>query len=365
LPPNALCEGYTAAAREESKTYLTPKSSNAYGDLTPTEEPIVARFGSTVQGIVKKILSDWSAEMKKLLDRGKPLQNINQPMQVRMIMKHLDIFHEEWEASFGTMHIPEAHRDPQSLRSSEIHITTTGYGCKVLLGLMMADRIHVVEKKRQQLRAYICFKGVSMETLDEDSKERFVCKNQMCVEDEDGFMEFPIRLTFCCDKVIGMHCLKQWCNAKGKGLHDCPFCRSRFSDHFWDKLFGQTEASEILSRSIEMALMSNRGQSTQALRGTLDRGRLDPLSHAAHLARSPTSNESIPTLGVHSEPITHSTRLAASPTFNRDVEQTASSPDMDPHHPRHIDVGRWAETARSRRLNNRSARSQDNFETEG
>lgn len=295
--------------------------------------------------------------MKKLLDRGKPLQNINQPMQVRMIMKHLDIFHEEWEASFGTMHIPEAHRDPQTLRTSEIHIPTTGYGCKVLLGLMMADRIYVVEMKRQQLRRYICFKGVGMETLEEDSKECFVCKNQMCVEDEDGLVEHPINLTFCCDKVIGMRCLKQWCYAKGKGLHDCPFCRSQFSDHFWDKLFGQTEASEMLTRSIEMALMSNRGQSTQALRGTLDRGPSDPNSHAARLARSPTPNQSTPT------PIIHSAHLAASPTSNGDVEQAASSPDTDPHHPRYIDVGRWAEAARSRRLNNRSARSQYNFET--
>ncbi|PVH89726.1 hypothetical protein DL98DRAFT_579514 [Cadophora sp. DSE1049] len=335
LPPIALCEGYTAAAREASKAYLMTKSSKAYGKLTPAEEPITARFGSTVECMIKKILRDWSPEMKRVLNNGNPLQHINQRDQVRLIMKHLDIFHQAWETKFGMMEIPGAHRDLQASSSSEIYITTTGYGCKVLLGLMMADRIHVVERKRKQERFQICFQRVDVGILDEDSKECFVCKNQMGIEDEDGVKEQPIRLTICCDKVIGEDCMKKWCEAKGQEQHDCPFCRSKFTDHFWEKLFGQKEAVGISMRPEEENLMLSRGQSTQTLRG-------------------------------NSELSTPSARLAQSPSSIGSPGQTVSSPYIRQRTPGGSLLVRWGEVARSRRLNrNRSPGPQDNFDCEG
>ncbi|KAK0125351.1 hypothetical protein ONS96_009199 [Cadophora gregata f. sp. sojae] len=342
LPPIELCEGYTPAAREKSKGYLILGSWKAYGALTPTEEPIIARFGSTVECIVKKTLRHWSREMKTLLDDGTSLQDINKRDHVNLVMKHLDIFHESWEKEFGMMEIPEAHNGLQASKSSEIFITTTGYGCKVLLGLMMADRIHMVDRKRKQQRLQTCFLRVDVETLDDDLKECFVCKNQMGVEDEDGVKEQAIRLTICCDKVIGEDCIKKWCEAKGKKEHDCPFCRGRFTDRFWMKLFEQLEdpisydrPDGVSIRPEEMGLMLSRGESPQILRG-----HSEPGSPPTHHAQSPSS-------------IVSSNPIVSSP----DTSQRSRSGSL---------LVRWGDVARSRRLNIiRAPGSRDDFDCEG
>ncbi|KAH7419219.1 hypothetical protein BKA64DRAFT_699254 [Cadophora sp. MPI-SDFR-AT-0126] len=318
LPPVALCEGYTADAREASKACLITKSPKAYGKLTPVEEPVIARFGSTVEFIIKKILRHWFSEVKQLLNNGKPLQHINHRDQVQLIMRYIGIFHQAWEMKFGLMQPSEAHKGLQVSKTSDIYIASTGYGCKVLLGLMMADRIH----------------RVTLEALDDNCKECFVCKNQMGIEDEDGIKEHPILLTICCDKSIGEDCMKKWCEAKGQGQHDCPFCRTKFTDRFWKKLFEQKGAGGISMRPKEMSLMMSRGQSTQALRSS------ELSSPLARLALSPSSIEP--------------------------VNQTVSLPNNRQRIQSGDFLERWAEVARSRRLNRgRWPGSQDNFDSEG
>ncbi|KAL5329058.1 hypothetical protein ACEPPN_002567 [Leptodophora sp. 'Broadleaf-Isolate-01'] len=242
FPQIAICKGYTPIAREASKCYLMTMSFEAYGELTPIENPIVAKFGSTVKGIMEGTLRSWSLALKDLLDKGHPAQAIVEREHVALIMKYLAVYHQKWEKDFGTMEIPEQrHKDSGASNSSEIYIHSTGYGCKVLLGLMMADRIHVVERLRRKERERICLEVVPVDTLDENCQNCYICTEQMGVETPEGACEQPIRLAICCRNIMGEECLKIWLSdacVLGKKQNDsCPMCRKKFPDIFLEKLF--------------------------------------------------------------------------------------------------------------------------------
>ncbi|KAH7342797.1 hypothetical protein BKA65DRAFT_297986 [Rhexocercosporidium sp. MPI-PUGE-AT-0058] len=252
-PQVALCKGYTPNARESSKQYLMAKPSEVYGELTPMEVPIISKFGSTAKDIIERTLRLWSHALKDLLDKGHPSRAIVEHEHVALIMKYLAVYHQKWEKKFGMMEIPEQHRkESGAVKSSEIYINSTGYGCKVLLGLMMADRIHVVERLRRMERERICLEVVPLDALDEGCEFCYICTERMGVETPEGTCEQAIRLTICCGNIMGEECLKIWlsdaCVLGRKQNDSCPMCRKKFPAVFLEKLFmGTVPALQVFA----------------------------------------------------------------------------------------------------------------------
>lgn len=241
-PQKEPCPGYTAAAREESEVYLMTQILEYYGELTRAESTIIARFGRTVEKLIKRLLRHWSREFKQLVDRGHPLRPLNQHDQVTLIMKYLDNYHWYWEKRFGTMAMQKPDRDFRAVDKSEILINSTGYGSKLLFGLMLSDRLRAVERLRSRERKRVCFDAVPDHHLEDGYKECYICTERLNVETAEGTKERAIRLAICCSSIIGEECLKIWLtSAVGGGAKrndTCPVCRERFPKIFLTKLFG-------------------------------------------------------------------------------------------------------------------------------
>lgn len=117
-------------------------------------------------------------------------------------------------------------------------INSTGYGVKVFLGLLMADRLNVIDMKRRAARERIGFLVVGFGELDHGEGEGRcnVCLEEMTPE---SVGEVPLRMVVCCGQVIGGDCLRQWVNSL-TGCHlepTCPLCRYELAEAFVDKLF--------------------------------------------------------------------------------------------------------------------------------
>ena len=139
-----------------------------------------------------------------------------------------------------------------------IHIHSTGYGVKHLLGLMLADRLHVIERFLRQERERICFTKVDSIELPADSKDCCVCQDPLDIETPEGTMEQGLLMIICCHQVIGENCLKQWLSRTGPAIRkNCPNCRFDFPACFLVKLFGENyldeeEAEEAGEEGVDM-----------------------------------------------------------------------------------------------------------------
>ena len=203
----------------------------------------MAKFGEPMLRILRNTLKEWAQEMIALVNRDPGLRPIREQEHVDLIMNHLKIFQAYYEDKFGKMETAKQCSAFGEIKDNTVFIKSTGYGVKVVLGLIMADRMHVVEKKRKNERERRGFMLVAVEDLEHDSKECPICHDPMGVESPDGSKESPIRLVICCGQVLGMRCLKTWlAECVFDEPHDnCPICRFTFPTSFLKTLFMPAE----------------------------------------------------------------------------------------------------------------------------
>ncbi|KAF4628307.1 hypothetical protein G7Y89_g9844 [Cudoniella acicularis] len=230
----ALCPGFTPLCRELSKDYLSNKDPTlTYHLPTPSEEPVFALFSLTMSTIMETNLARWAAKMLDVLP--KDIRPIREREHVDLIMDHLKQFQKDYEQCFGKIEDTRGGALGE-IRDNTVYIRSTGYGAKVLLGLLMADRLHVVDRYRRLQRETICFRYVDYQSLAEDSKNCVICQEQLGAISPEMIQEMPIELTICCGQIIGAACLKRWLEEQ-RPRGNCPICRHQFSQIFLEKFF--------------------------------------------------------------------------------------------------------------------------------
>lgn len=176
-----------------------------YYKLTPVEAPLLEKFGPVMSRIIQHILTQWVKAMRAKLRSLPELRPIREKEQVDLIMEYLKIFQDEYELEFGQMEETLVGALDE-IKDNTVYIRSTAYGTKVFLGLVMADRLLVIERKRRQQREKIGFVELSASDLDDDSKNCPVCQDTLDIQNTDGHRETPIRLIVCCGQVFG----KEW-----------------------------------------------------------------------------------------------------------------------------------------------------------
>jgi hypothetical protein len=172
-------------------------------------------------------------------------------------MQYLRKFQTSYEEVFGLVEDTKSSRFEEG-KNGTVHIRSTGYGVKVLLGLLMADRLHVVERKRREQREKISFTKVEVSSIPADCRICAICQDEMGIENPEGNVEDPLRLVICCDQHIGENCLKAWLGEQMVG-HDqprdtCPICRFTYPSSFVEKLFEGDNESEYAADGEEIIL---------------------------------------------------------------------------------------------------------------
>jgi hypothetical protein len=177
-----------------------------------------------------------------------------------------------------------------NIKGGSVEIESTGYGVKILLGLMLADRIKVIDRFLRLARERICFEHVNSSDLPPDSKNCCVCQDPLDVETPEGTLEEGIRLIICCHQVIGQNCLKEWLSRAGSSIRkNCPNCRFDFPMCFLVKLFGEDylmkEYSEEEEPDLEnMIVVDQQREPVDLVSPSPDRS---PQTEPARAERSP------------------------------------------------------------------------------
>lgn len=226
-----------------------------YGLLTPIEDPIIENFGQLMRHLIEKVLHRWAIAMLNLLgtqDLERQFAPINEKVQVDLIMNFLRYFQRKYEKVWGFME--EIHGagmgDGYSNKEQAVHIQSTGYGAKVLVGLLMADRLHVVDRLRFAERARIGYREVKPDGLKANCKDCAICQETIGVKHADtgASDEVAVELVICCGNTIGITCLREWLKPHaGNGC--CPICRHRFSMAFREKLMEGFEDKEFAEKN--------------------------------------------------------------------------------------------------------------------
>ncbi|RDL39548.1 uncharacterized protein BP5553_03888 [Venustampulla echinocandica] len=234
-----LCQGLTAFARERSQAWLISQNKvPSYDRFTPAEEPVVAMFGTGVASIMKDVIKRWADAMGSKLGEDQRLRPIKPMEQGNLIMKYITDFQQAYELMYGKI------EDSRSIlgepRDEIPHIRSTGHGAKLLLGLMMTDRLRVFCRLRTLERMEIGFRELEVKDLEQDSRKCPICQDEIGVQDVDGSKESPIVLVICCGQIIGEACLKRWLLDRYDETRDsCPICRFEFPKSFLNKLLGE------------------------------------------------------------------------------------------------------------------------------
>jgi hypothetical protein len=238
-----LCKGFNEAARRQTKDYLHSKPLSFLGQFSPMEEGLTMQFGTTIQRITRETLAEWAAAIQVIMKEAGPYKSLKERESVIMIMEHLCNFHQKYEEVYGLM---EETSTFGKVKGNAVHIQSTGYGVKVLCGLLMADRLHVIEKIRKEERERVCFERVDNSDLPADGKNCNVCQDPLDTETPEGTSEQGLKLIICCQQVIGEFCLKEWLARSGPSIRkNCPNCRFDFPFCFLVKLFGEGYQMEV------------------------------------------------------------------------------------------------------------------------
>lgn len=231
-------------ARLGTKEYLTLRPTKAaFGKLTPTECTLVAQFGGDMASIFKDVMKRWARVLFAKIRKERDLRAIPDFEYVAVIMEYLKVFQDEYESKFGKM--GEGLSGPLGeIVDKLVYIRSTGYGARIFLSLMMADRVHVIESSRKRERRRVGFLDLDPSKLDEDSQDCSVCRDRLGVANPEGRMEMPIKLVICCGQVMGRQCLKHWLSQFAYShiyRGTCPVCRFKFPQSFIQKLFTTKE----------------------------------------------------------------------------------------------------------------------------
>lgn len=220
--------------------------------MTPIEKILSGQFGPTMVTILQGVLGRWAPPMLTKLRHQPGPGPVPMMEHIDLIMSYLRVFEHDYASVFGKIENGDS-RLVEDGEDKLLHITSTAYCAKVFLGLLMADRLLVINAHRQREQHDIGFVELDVSTLADDSKHCPICLDPMGVEDPEGAKEYPIKLVTCCSQVIGHHCLKVWlCKFINEDEYQntCPLCRFNFSETFLDKLFS---TEELITRLILQA----------------------------------------------------------------------------------------------------------------
>jgi hypothetical protein len=241
---------------------MVQNSSNAYANLTPVEEEVLSKFGDNMLFILKKALKIWAEAMLAKVAEDPGFRPIRELEHVDLIMEYLKVFQKAYEDRYGKMESGKPSSAFGEIKDHIVFIKSTCYGVKVVLGLLMADRMHVVERKRKLERAIIGFMEVEVEDLEGDGKDCPICQDPMGVESPEGTVEIPLRLVICCGQVIGGRCLRAWLGElmyHDTCRNNCPTCRFKFPKSFLENLFSKDEyAARIEKERDDVVLVTQR-----------------------------------------------------------------------------------------------------------
>jgi hypothetical protein len=238
-----LCKGFNESARRQTKDYLHSKPLSFLGQFSPMEEGLTMQFGTTIQRITRETLAEWAAAIQVIMKETGPYKSLKERESVIMIMEHLCNFHQKYEEVYGLM---EETTTFGKVKGNAVHIQSTGYGVKVLCGLLMADRLHVIDKIRKEERERVCFERMDNSDLPADGKNCNICQDPLDTETPEGTSEQGLKLIICCQQVIGETCLKEWLARSGPSVRkNCPNCRFDFPMCFLVKLFGEGYQMEV------------------------------------------------------------------------------------------------------------------------
>lgn len=248
VPP---CRGFERQAREESRKWLARYGKKSWGDFTPTEEAGIAQFGSKIASIINDILRRYVRALRRKLRKDGPLKRMVDDESLALIFIYLHEFHCQYEQCFGYM---EAHVNAlgEITVNNIVRIRTTGYGAKLIAGLMMADRVQAAKLRQINELERVSLLQVDIKKIPKDSKDCPVCKEEMGATNIDGTQESCIQLVICCNQYFGEACLKTWLSAArngGRTRASCPNCRYQFPQSFMDKLLGPEQEPEADSSS--------------------------------------------------------------------------------------------------------------------
>ena len=239
---------------------LLQKSPGALGKLTPIEERVLFGFGENMLYILKNTLKHWAHAMWEKIRVDPSFRPIREREHVDLIMLHLREFQKSYEERYGKMESGKPSSVFGEVKDNTVFIKSTGYGVKVVLGLLMADRMHVVERKRKLERETVGFIELKADEVAHDAKNCPICQEPMGVENLEGTKEAPLRLVICCGQVIGSGCMRAWL---GELVYEsvyrdtCPVCRFKFPDSFMELLFSKDEyTARILNDRPEVNLVS-------------------------------------------------------------------------------------------------------------
>ena len=189
---------------------------------------------------------------------------------MNLIMEYLDVFQKLYEKTFGKMETGKSSSALGEIKKNTIFIKSTGYGVKVVLGLLMADRMHVVERKRKLEREIVGLMEVEVEHLEYDAKDCPICQDPMGIESPEGIKETPLQMVICCGQVIGARCLRAWLGElvyEDVYRDNCPTCRFKFPGSFLETLFSKDEyAARIGKEGYVIDLVSPAPEPAETIR---------------------------------------------------------------------------------------------------
>lgn len=177
---------------------------------------------------------------------------------IDLICRLLEGFAAEYSRVYGCVEpVPEAlENDDHCDSAPRMLIQSTAYGIKTTLGLMMADRLHVIQLRRRNARNSMGFTPIDLEEFKSQPEEEQICPicREICYEQHsEEPAEIPIRLWQCCGQMIGCQCLIIWLcdeNVFGELNETCPICRETFPDSFLVKLLTEEQYMRRLQRTI-------------------------------------------------------------------------------------------------------------------
>jgi hypothetical protein len=208
-----------------------------YSELAPLELPVIEQFGSEVEKIFRGVLRCWGMYLMRAEAKRHAFAEVGPRTHCRLVHHHLDIFHSRWEQEFGILDYGSL---IETFEDGGVRIVSTGYAVKLLLGMMMSERLVALrELKKQALENMPLLTALSPRDIPEDSKCCAICQEDIGVGDTAG-----IRMDLCCKQIVGNKCLLRW--LRDEDLHHgkttCPCCRFEVPPRFTFELHEATGA---------------------------------------------------------------------------------------------------------------------------
>jgi hypothetical protein len=147
-------------------------------------------------------LKRWTRDVRVEFRDSPGPRPIRQKWHVNLIMNYLHMFQDEYEWNFGWTG-DKGTAPLGEIKNNTVYIQGHGDGMKIFLGLLMADRLQVVDESRRKQRVQVGFEELIPEDLAEDSKNCNICGDEFGVQNQEGRQETPIKLTICCGQVFG------------------------------------------------------------------------------------------------------------------------------------------------------------------